>query len=290
MDRRADGFEHEVLIVLPRAVVEAAAEQPLFRGILPSAAGSFPRAEGHFVERPAGIPEAIFILCTEGSGWVRLADRPRERVEAGTVLYLPAGCAHAYGADPDHPWTIDWFHARGSEIEAFAALLGLDEERPLLPMPAESVRELPFAGLLEPLSKDYTIARLLEAATQIRVLLVELIRLHHRGRSAHDPVERTILWMRRHLDERVQLAQLAQLAGLSCARYSALFRVATGYAPIDFFLRLKVRKACDLLDRTQMRIEEVSLAVGYTDAFYFSRLFRRIMAQSPRAYRATKKG
>ena len=66
-------------------------------------------------------------------------------------------------------------------------------------------------------------------------------------------------------------------------------RRKTGYAPVDFYLRMKVQHACLLLDTTPMRIDEVAAAIGFEDPFYFSRLFRRIMTKSPRAYRAAAK-
>jgi YesN/AraC family two-component response regulator len=53
---------------------------------------------------------------------------------------------------------------------------------------------------------------------------------------------------------------------------------------------MKVQHACGLLDTSDLRIEEIAALIGYEDPFYFSRLFRRIMAKSPRDYRGAAKG
>jgi AraC-like DNA-binding protein len=83
--------------------------------------------------------------------------------------------------------------------------------------------------------------------------------------------------------------QMAAAAGLSIPHYSDLFRRATGYPPVEHFLRLKIQRACQLLDTTELRVNEVAAAVGSTDPFYFSRFFRKITGQSPRAYRQVVK-
>jgi transcriptional regulator GlxA family with amidase domain len=105
-----------------------------------------------------------------------------------------------------------------------------------------------------------------------------------------DSVERVIEWMRTHVEQRAELPALAARAALSVPHFSVLFRRRTGYPPVDYFLRLKVRRACELLDTTTLRIEEIAASVGCADAFYFSRLFRRVMGKAPRDYRSMPKG
>ncbi len=88
----------------------------------------------------------------------------------------------------------------------------------------------------------------------------------------------------------MSLAELAAQAGMSVSHYSMLFRALTGYAPIDFLLRRRMQQGARLLDTTPLRVDEIAMRVGYTDAYYFSRLFKRFVGHSPRAYRAIKKG
>jgi AraC-like DNA-binding protein len=56
--------------------------------------------------------------------------------------------------------------------------------------------------------------------------------------------------------------------------------------PNDYFLRLKVRKACGLRATSNLRIGEIAERVGIADPYKFSRQFRRVTGTSPRAYRA----
>ena len=83
---------------------------------------------------------------------------------------------------------------------------------------------------------------------------------------------------------------LAAVANLARSQYSALFKRQTDYAPIDYFIRLKMRRACELLDTTNASVKVIAALLGYEDALYFSRAFRQVNEMSPRAYRQMRKG
>jgi hypothetical protein len=64
-----------------------------------------------------------------------------------------------------------------------------------------------------------------------------------------------------------------------------LFKLATGYTPNDFLIRIRIHRACELLRETDLSIKEISAALGYDDQFYFSRVFKSVSLVSPREYR-----
>ncbi|MGE7057069.1 helix-turn-helix domain-containing protein, partial [Paenibacillus glucanolyticus] len=77
---------------------------------------------------------------------------------------------------------------------------------------------------------------------------------------------------------------------LSVPHFTFRFKEATGYSPIDYYLRLKIQLACQHLDLTGQSIKEISHRLGFQDPYYFSRLFKKIMGKSPSDYRDTRKG
>jgi len=78
------------------------------------------------------------------------------------------------------------------------------------------------------------------------------------------------------LNKPVQVATLAVLANMSSSHYTAMFKRQTGCAPIDYFIRLRMRHACHLLDATMLSVKEIAAALGYDDPFYFSRMFKSV--------------
>ena len=115
--------------------------------------------------------------------------------------------------------------------------------------------------------------------------------------NAHGPLEvceaenlrkiaRSIAYMSCHLDQPLQVAGLAAQVNISPSHYFALFKRHTGSAPIDYFIRLRMRHACRLLAETAMNVKEVAAALGYDDPFYFSRVFKSVNQVAPSDYRA----
>jgi len=56
-------------------------------------------------------------------------------------------------------------------------------------------------------------------------------------------------------------------------------------SPIDYFIRLKIHFACQLLTQTDLKIKEIADRIGYDDPYYFSRLFKQVTGQSPKVYK-----
>jgi AraC-like DNA-binding protein len=96
---------------------------------------------------------------------------------------------------------------------------------------------------------------------------------------------KTLSHLDQHLAEPVTVRQLARMAGMSETTFMRRFRLVTGHSPIDYLIRLRIDRACELLQRDDLRITDVAFRSGFEDSNYFSRQFRRIMGCSPRDYR-----
>jgi AraC-like DNA-binding protein len=293
-DFRPEGFAGQHLVVLPDGVIRTMRQHPLLRTLFPTATGFFPKAPGHLVDRPSGVPDWILIPCLSGRGWVQIGDCKPVTVEADEIVFIPPGTPHIYGADPELPWSITWAHCQGTDLAHFIKLLGVTAQAPVLCLPPGEIDQMEFSAIYQRLEHSYTETDLLASAARLRLVFTEIHRLrvpgHAAGRSREMGLQQSIQWMRHHLDQPVSLSELARIAGLSIPHYSALFRRKTGFAPVNYFQRLKIQRACQWLDTTGMSIQEIAVGVGCEDPYYFSRLFKKIMGRPPRDYRKIPKG
>lgn len=125
----------------------------------------------------------------------------------------------------------------------------------------------------------------------IKGLLLELLALLAEGTTAaaaRRPSAITAalrLMEQEYADPGLTLEELAAAACLSKAQFGRIFTEHLGISPMLFVQQLRLREAASLLRQTGHRISEIARQVGYDDALYFSRLFRRAYGTSPRRYR-----
>ncbi|MCF6333491.1 MAG: AraC family transcriptional regulator [Draconibacterium sp.] len=98
-------------------------------------------------------------------------------------------------------------------------------------------------------------------------------------------IRRAINYLNKNLDNKLSLNQLAKELGYSPSYFTTLFKKETNYSPISYFSHLKIVKACELLDYTNMKVKEISFHLGYSDPYYFSKDFKKKIGLSPRNYR-----
>lgn len=92
-------------------------------------------------------------------------------------------------------------------------------------------------------------------------------------------------WLARNMSKHLRLQDLCEQCGLSERSLLRRFRRATGHTPLRYLQRLRMELAQDLLQNSNLSIEEVSLQCGYVDASYFCKLFKAHTASSPGEYR-----
>lgn len=95
-------------------------------------------------------------------------------------------------------------------------------------------------------------------------------------------VERIVNYFESHYNEKISLDQIAENMYLSPFYISRIFKSETGDTPIRHLINIRLEKAKELLLAEKgVSIQEVAAAVGYDDAYHFSKLFKKRYGISP---------
>ena len=284
LDLKRSGFDGETLIVMPIEAFEEYVANPLVRRLYLTDAGFFPHARSHYRSRPEGIEEYIFLCCTAGRGVVEVEGAPYP-LQENEAFCIPRFKAHRYWADKEDPWSIMWVHFKGEDCPLYP----LEECRVCRFTSRESVdrMEYLFGLLFRTLRSDYTLGNFIYLSQLLGLILGETY-----ARKQDIPgtaklnrtVTKVIRYMYHHLRENLTLEQLAAHAGLSKSSLSNAFQTCTGHSPVDFFIQLKMKEACKQLRSGNRYIYEVAQDLGYSDPYYFSRIFKKVIGTSPREY------
>jgi AraC family transcriptional regulator len=81
---------------------------------------------------------------------------------------------------------------------------------------------------------------------------------------------------------------LATVARLSEYHFNVAFRSSLGEAPHGYIIRRRVERAQGLMLSTEKPLAEIALECGLTDQAHFSRLFRKIVGESPAVWRRAR--
>lgn len=285
---KGEGFPKEKLYVIPRSMLDAFNANPALRGFVISDAGYFPHARYHLRQRLHGCEQNIFIYCEEGEGFVSI-DGAVTHLSKGQVITIPERTAHLYGASKDHPWSIYWFHFAGDFSPTYVprALSGRGIK---IPHASQSVILGLFTQVFTPLSRGYTHRYLLAASSAAALILsLSYEQEYFTTDTLNVPgvrvIEDLIAYAQSHLTEEITLETFISRSQYSPSRIIQLFKEVTGYSPMAFVQHLRMQRACYYLDATPEPINRIAEYVGFTDQFYFSRVFKKIIGVSPREYR-----
>ncbi|MEM0964868.1 MAG: AraC family transcriptional regulator [Verrucomicrobiota bacterium] len=83
----------------------------------------------------------------------------------------------------------------------------------------------------------------------------------------------------------LRISELARSCGLSHSQFVRRFHSVFGMSPKEYLQRVRVRKACRLLETTDSTVASVGLRCGFYDHSHFSRAFRTQTGMSPSVYR-----
>ena len=277
--------------VVPRKMVSLLSQHPLAKDLYPLGLGYYKQALNHTMSRNKH-DDYLIIYCLDGEGKLTV-NKQIHIVKAGDIICLPKGVAHAYKASETTPWTIYWVHFSGDKSEDFIDYLAINSNNYVFPLGIHSRLTSDFESLLECRQYSYNINAFVHTASLLRQILTHIAQLQPlaKQQAAHNfDLERVHSLMQARVHEQLELEALAETVSLSKFHFIKKYKELTGTTPINHFIHLKVERACHLLDVTTKSINEISFAVGYEDAYYFSRIFKKIMGISPSQYRRMRMG
>lgn len=280
-----DGFAGQRMLVTPRPLVRAALTLPVTARLLVTDAGVFPHASRHGRSRATGAEQHVLLVCTDGAGWCRTA-AGTQAVGRGDAVLLLAGEPHEYGADADDPWTLWWFHVLGGDA---AELVSAGHQAAGGPV-AHLRDATPVASLvsqvIDGLDAGTRAGSLLAAGAAFHALTQVVATGRRSPGPTLSPVEQALDHLRTTSPRRTSVASLAAMVGLSTSRLGALFREHVGVSPTTYQSQLRMARARELLDSTDLAVAAVAAASGFDDPLYFSRQFARVHGVAPSAYRS----
>ena len=261
---------------------------------------------------PGVRPVYIIHYILRGQGFIEYHKKTFPVHTGESFLIYPYDTIRYY-PDPGNPWEYTWVEFTGKEA---ASLLDQTAFSPAAPRSAPSLlgAPAPCCPVFHiPASCVWKTSPCTDGPARLRQLFADLqpLDLYHQNRNEANGILRTLLGL--YADyapapglpdspassllanavflirsnfhhEYFHTEQLCQMLGVSRSTLYRAFQSELNISPGEFLSNFRIHQACRLLELGNS-VKTAAVSCGFSDAFYFSRAFRRRMGVSPSDYR-----
>ena len=239
--------------------------------------------------RPRGTPSLLLIYTRDGGAEVRIDDEHVQIISAGdTVLWLAGAKQDFATRDDAAPWDLIWTHFRPREHwHDWRAWPMLGRGVAWIPAPPDRLRRRIEEALIEmdsfarsgfPHASEFALNALERA-------LLWLGAANPKPSGIDETVQEAVLFISRHLNQRLSVREVADAVHLPPSRLAHLFKQQIGISPARFIEERRMERAQALLESSSLSVGAVSEATGFSSQFYFAARFRSHTGMSPSQWR-----
>lgn len=242
---------------------------------------------------PAARNHYLFHYIISGKGTL-MADDCKGVTQTYSVKSMQGfmifpGQITTYFADDELPWEYVWLEFDGLRVKSILESAGFTPDSPVYHARYKDLREEMMREMLYMTqNRDSSPFHLMG---HLYLFIDYLVRSSastsiQQGSKLRDfYIHEALHFIEHNFQNDISVEDIAAVCGLNRSYFGKIFKEAVGKSPQDFLLNYRMAKAAELLKLTQLSIGDISSAVGYENQLHFSRAFKNIYGESPRAWR-----
>jgi AraC family transcriptional activator of pobA len=241
------------------------------------------------------------IFVREGRGVVEL-EGTRVPFVGPCAMLMPTDCVHGldYEVDQDR-WVVtievSYLAQINAKLQEFTQLWSGPRIIPLSYTPEVERESYQLIRRLEQEMLSASVGRAAALEALLTMLLITLIRAMPNGQFEYDgaspasvrQAERFRDLVNQHYGENLRLHEYASMMAVSVSQLRSVCTSALGQSPTKIIHSRIVTEAKRSLIFSDLPVEQIAFRLGFDDAAYFTRFFRREVGQTPSHFRTTAK-
>ena len=207
-------------------------------------------------------------------------------VRAGQAFIAYPGETISYNADEQDPWEYIWVGFGGSDARFLLEQTDFSPQKPVISTGGGRLKELLMAIYRSHGSKAHDSVRMSGCLYMLLSYLMECAKKQSdaAGDAMLAYVRRAAEYVSDNYARPITVDDMANYAGVSRSWLYRSFKQHLSVSPIFYLNSFRIEQARILLSHRSLSVSEVSCSVGFDDPFYFSKVFKSHIGQSPRAY------
>lgn len=233
----------------------------------------------------------VLHFVKSGKGILEIGKK-KYNISAGEMFFIPVNQEAWYQADEKDPWTYMWIGFVGYKANECIMNAGFSIKNP--------VRKVECADEISQYINEMLDAHQLSFVDELKrngllmclfSSLVSDFKKQSPGALLPLPypgsvyVKHAVEYISQNYNKRIKINELADYIGVNRSYLTSSFKKTVGCSPQEYLVNLRMDKARSLLTKTDLPINAVASAVGYSDQLAFSKIFKQYYGLSPKAYR-----
>lgn len=232
------------------------------------------------------LDELQMVYIVKGQGYFEAKGLPREDVSAGMIIMLKPGEWHRYRPTKEVGWMEYWVGIKGPHVLHLLSNDCIPKGTRILKV---GIREdlIQLYAMIETQLKERSSMVQQVASSAALMILTKAMASHKNqmNQTENQQIKQATVHMIQHADGEIDLHHLSDELHLSYDQFRHRFREYTGLSPRQYHLQLKIQRARELLNQTNLSVKDISEKLCFESPFYFSRLFKTKMGRSPQQWR-----
>ena len=252
-------------------------------------AGHWRAGSKYFTER-SSLDNYLLIYTNSGRGLIKTNDG-EAILEKGSAIMISCQKYHYYKTISDENWDFFWIHIKGNTSAVYYDYLSEGEFSDSIITETDSydLKEL-FNSLI--LKKDSgNVLYNMEICEIITAILTKMSLLKFKSKEGKlnkkhsNQVKIAIDYIKANFAGNISIDDIISKIYLSKFYFLRLFKENTGVSLYDYLIRYRITASKFYLTETNLSVDEISTAVGFSDANSYIRSFKKIQGTTPNRYR-----
>jgi len=253
--------------------------------------GSGEPVAGHFIG-PAVHDYYLIHIVLDGEGVFETLGKTYH-CSAGDAFVIFPDILVKYEASMNNPWKYMWVAFSGDIVESSLSSIGITPDLAVIRGFSLPTIYRMFRKMRKGMEKTNAPALgNMEASGWLRLILHELGRMNltriteeivPESRS-YRQIDQAIRLISLQYGQQLSIEGIARTLGYHRAHLTRLFKDATGLPPMQYLLKVRMKKAEELLEG-ELTIAQIATSVGFNDPLFFTKQFHKWSGQSPSEFR-----
>jgi AraC-like DNA-binding protein len=234
------------------------------------------------------LNDYYIIFISKGQGVFESALSQPTIIKAGTCFFLFPEVWHRYKPDRSTGWEEYWIGFRGGYPDQLMNKGFFSSDFPVVSPGLNDTLLRLMQKIVENVRSGAPGYHQVIAGITLQILgLIHALSTHRNPNNDVDEqaIEKAKFFLRENLENPLDMQQLVRQLPMSYSKFRKMFKQATGESPNQYHLNLRLDKARELLNTTNLNVTEVAYNLGFDSVFYFSKLFKKKNGVSPKSFR-----